>query len=181
MPNEPPTLPVSTCTLSRRHAEDIDELALHAERALAADVHRVAAARLVERRDRRARLHRVDDDAAVDQRQPGDVRGSGKRLRDFRGIAVEIVERDVARHVVVELRRAGRRGLARLGDGGQRLDVDLDRFRRILGLRQRLGDHDGDRIADEAHLVGRAATGASASSSREPSRFLNGTAHLSVP
>ena len=64
-----------------RHAEDVDELALHAERALAADVHRVAAARLVERRDRGARLHRVDHEAAVDQRQLGDVRGLARTPR----------------------------------------------------------------------------------------------------
>ena len=164
-----------------RDAEDIDEAGLHAERALAADVHRVAAARLVERGDRGARLHRADDDAAVDQIELGDVRGLRERLRDLRGIAVEIVERDVAGHVVIELRRAGLGGFARLGDGGQGLDIDLDGFGGILRLRQRLGDHDRDRIADEAHLVGRAARAASASSSREPSRFLNGTAHFIVP
>ena len=137
------------------HAEDIDELALHAERALAADVHRVAAGVLVERRDRGARLHRVDDEAAVDQPQPGDVRGLREGLRDLGGIAVEVVERDVAGHVVIELRRAFGRGFARPGDGGQRLDLDLDRFGRILRLRRRFGDHHRERIADEAHLVGR--------------------------
>ena len=36
----------------------------------------------------------------------------------FGGLAVEIVERDVAGHVVVKLRRAGLGGIARLGDGG---------------------------------------------------------------
>ena len=46
-------------------------------------------------------------------------------------------------------------GIFRIGDGRQRLDVDLDRFGRVLRLQQRLGDHAGDRVADEAHLVGR--------------------------
>ena len=88
------------------------------------------------------------------QRQPGDVRGLGEGLGDLRGIAVVVIEHDVAGHVVVELRRAGRGGLARLGDRRQRLDVELDRLGGVLRLHPRLGDHEGHRVADEAHLVG---------------------------
>ena len=39
----------------------------------------------------------------------------------------------------------------------QRLVVDLDQFGGVARLRQRLGDHEGDAVADEAHLVGRPA------------------------
>ena len=46
----------------------------------------------VEGRDRRARLHRVDDDTAVHQIHPGNVRGLGKGGIDRGCIAVVIVE-----------------------------------------------------------------------------------------
>ena len=137
-----------------RDAKNIDEAGLHAEGALAADVHRVAAARLVERRNRRARLHRAHDHAAVDEIELGDVRRLGERLRDLVGIAIEIVERDIVRHVVIKLRRARLRSVARPRHSGQRLDIDFDGFGGVLRLHRRFGDHHRDRIADEAHLVG---------------------------
>ena len=56
--------------------------------------------------ERRARLHRIDDDAAVHEFEPGDVgrprEGGVHRV----GVAVMIIERDIAGHVVIELRRA---------------------------------------------------------------------------
>ena len=36
----------------------------------------------------------------------------------------------------------------------QRLVVDLDQLGGVARLRQRLGDDEGDAVADEAHLVG---------------------------
>ena len=67
-----------------------------------------------------------------------------------------IVERDIVRALrrKAAARRAWRASRA-IDHRRQRLDVERDRFGRILGLRDRLGDHAGDRIADEAHLVGR--------------------------
>ena len=83
------------------------------------------------------------------------MRGTGEGRVDLRGVAIVIIERDVVGDVIVKLRRAGLCGFGGIGDGGQRLDVELDGFRGIARLRQRFGHHEGDGIADEAHLVGR--------------------------
>ena len=37
--------------------------------------------------------------------------------------------------------------------GGQRLDVDLDRFKRVFSRGGTVGHHDGERLADIAHLA----------------------------
>ena len=87
------------------------------------------------------------------QRQLHDMRGLGEGLGDLLGVAVVIIERDIARHVVEDQRRARLHRLARIDHRGQRLDVERHRFGGILGLRDGLRDHAGDRIADEAHLV----------------------------
>ena len=49
-----------------------------------------------------------------------------------------------------------------------------------LACATRFRDHAGDRIADEAHLVAGSA-GRGVLRIGEPSRFLNGRMHLSVP
>ena len=90
------------------------------------------------------------------------MRGLGEGGRDLLAVAVVIVERDVAGRFVVDQRRAGSRGVLRPHDRGQRIDVDLDRLGGVLGLQRRLGDDEGDGIADEAHLVGRRAPAAAA-------------------
>ena len=77
-----------------------------------------------------------------------------KAAFDLGGVAIVVVERDIVRDVVVELRRAGLGGFLGIGHRGQRLDIELDGFGGVARLRQRLGDHEGDGIADEAHLVG---------------------------
>ena len=55
--------------------------------------------------------------------------------------------------VVVHLRRARLQRRAHVDDGRQLLDVELDRLGRVARLRQRLGDHRGDRVAHVAHLA----------------------------
>ena len=106
MPNEPPTLPVSTRTLSagalrmsrsmffRPNTPWLHECSVH------------LSSLRVEFADGRARLHRGDHQALIDQRQLHDMRGLGEGFGDLRGIAIVIIERDIARHVVVEQRRA---------------------------------------------------------------------------
>ena len=54
------------------------------------------------------------------------MRGAGERGVDLGGVAIVIVERDVVRDVIVELRRAGLGGLRGVGHGGQRLDIEFD-------------------------------------------------------
>jgi hypothetical protein len=83
------------------------------------------------------------------------MRGLGEGGGDLLAVAVMVVERDIARRFVVDQRRVRTHGLVRPGDGGQRVDLDLDRLGRVLRLQRRLRHHEGDRVADEAHLVGR--------------------------
>ena len=54
---------------------------------------------------------------------------------------------------VPDRRRAGRDRIRGRRHGGQRLVVDLDQLGGVLGLVERLGHHEGDRIADIAHPV----------------------------
>lgn len=83
------------------------------------------------------------------------MRGGGKRGVDSRSVAKVKIERNVARHVVVELRRAFTRGLFSRNDRGEGIDIDSDRFGGILRLRYGFGDNAGDRIADIAHAINR--------------------------
>ena len=51
----------------------------------------------------------------------------------------------------MQLRRARRLRGACVGDGGERLVIDLDALGGIVGLRQRVGDDSHDRLAAVAH------------------------------
>ena len=53
---------------------------------------------------------------------------------------------------VLEQRYVGRLRLASVGDRRQRLDVEFDQGERVLGDGRAVGDHQGDGLADEAHL-----------------------------
>ncbi len=141
--------------LGRRNVEDFGELAAQAEHALASDMEGEALALRIVGGDRGARLHGVDDEAVVEELEPRHMGGVGEGLLHLLGVAEMIVERDVVGHVVEELRRAGLHRLARLGDRGEGLDVEHDRFRGLLRLDRGLGDHAGDGVADEADLVDR--------------------------
>ena len=83
-----------------------------------------------------------------------DVRGAREGGIGRRGVALAPAAHQVARHVVVDQRRIGREGLRRRDDGGQRLVVDLQRFRRVARLVERAGHDHGDDVADMAHLAG---------------------------
>ncbi len=122
--------------------------------ALAAYVKRVAARRRIVLGRGGARLHRGDDDAAADGAHARDMGGAGEQAVDLGLVAGTPVETDVAGRLVVELRRAlGQRRLG-IDDRRQRVDVDLDRIGRVLGLGQVLGDHDGKRLAHMADPIG---------------------------
>ena len=78
--------------------------------------------------------------------------GEGRIGRgEVRGVVVP-VEHEVAGDRVEELRRALLQRGARIGDGGQALVIDLDRFGGILRLHQCLGDNEHDRLSEMAHL-----------------------------
>ena len=105
---------------------------------------------------RRARLHRMRDDALVDELQPRGVRRrleSGvNRLRRF--LAGEIpVEAEIVGRLLVDLRRAVQ--MRGLGDRRriESLVVDFDELGRIRRLFGGLGDDRGHDLADIAHLA----------------------------
>ena len=134
--------------------ENIGHMAAQAEHALGWGMQREASAGGVVDADRRARLHRVHDHAAVHELEPCDMAGLGESGRDLLGVAIMIIERDIAGGFVMKERRAGTRGLLRPNHGGQGLDLDPDRLGGVFRLQQRLGDDEGYGIAHEAHLVG---------------------------
>ena len=134
-------------------AERVGEIRAHSKYALRRRMEREAAAVIGCEGD--ARLDAIDHEAAVREAQPGHMRCTGEGRLDRFGVAIVIIEYDIARHVVIELRRALMRGLLCRNHRGQRLDVDHDGFGRVLRPRQRLGDHASNRIADIAHPVSR--------------------------
>ena len=87
-------------------AERVGNLAAHAGHALRADIKCKAAA--VVGGNRGARLHGVDHDPAVDELQAGDVRGRGEGGFDRGAVAIVIIERNIAGHVLVKERSASR-------------------------------------------------------------------------
>jgi len=76
-------------------------------------------------------------------------------LRDSVAVAVVVVECNVARYVIVELRRTRLGGVARTGNGRQPINFDKHRLYGVLGDSLRLGNDDGNGVADEANLVAR--------------------------
>jgi hypothetical protein len=83
------------------------------------------------------------------------MRRLGEGGCDRIGVAVVIIERDVCGRLVMQKRRPRTGGRLRPYHCGQRIDLDANGLGRVFPLQQRLGDDEGDRIADEANLVGR--------------------------
>ena len=103
--------------------------------------------------DRRARLHRVRDQAVVDEVELRHMRGGGEG-RVGRGLVAEmpVIDRVVGRDVVDDgLARLG--GLGRIDDRRQHVVIDVDLLGRVARLSERVGDDDGDVVADIAHLA----------------------------
>ena len=134
-----------------RDAEHGREIGAQPPHALAAERQRVAPALAIEAADRRARLHRVDDDAVADGFQLRDMRRLGKGFRHLGGVAVIEIQEDVARRLVVQLRRARLCPFRCRRHRRQRIDVADDGLGRVLRLRHGLGDGEGHGLADMAH------------------------------
>ena len=103
--------------------------------------------------NRRPRLHGIGHQAIVDDVELGDVARPGEGgIR--RGLVADVpVEDGIAGRLLMHLRRALGLRPAGLRIGGEHLVVDHDRLGRVLGLRQGLGDHHGDMVADIANLA----------------------------
>ena len=123
-------------------------------RVLARGVEGVALVARIVLADRGAGLDRVRNQPVVGDVELGHVLGSGKGLVDGGLVAEMPAEDGVVGRDLVDLRRARLR-LGGVDDRRQRLVIDGDGLGRVLRLRQRLGDDDGDVIADVAHLAKR--------------------------
>ena len=122
-------------------------------RELARGPQRVAVGARLVFGDRRARRHRIADQAVVDEAELGDMRCLLEGGLDG-GLVTQLpVAADVVRHVVEQLRRAGPDGFEHADHRRQDLVIDRQQFGRRIGLFRRLGDDDGDHVADEADLA----------------------------
>ncbi len=102
----------------------------------------------------RPRLHGIRHQPVVDEFELCDVLGVLERgVGRGRVADVPIVD-GVVRRAVVNERCAFLRGFGRIDHGGERLVIDNDFLGGVLRLRQRIGDHDGDRVADIIGLAG---------------------------
>ncbi len=97
-----------------------------------------------------ARLDGIGHDALVEQLEPGDMGGAREGLIDGRRIAEMIAQADVFSGIRPQHRRTPGRGRRKVGDGCQRLDVEHDLLGGVGGLRWRVRDNHGNRIADMA-------------------------------
>ena len=153
--------------LLRLDLENFRDGALRAEHALARHMQGEAPARRVMHANCRARLHGAYDHATVDEIEPGDVGCAGKGGSHRLRVPIVIIQRDVSGCFVMQERRPRCDRLTRAHHRRQRIDLDLDRLGCVLRLKQRLGNHECDGIADEAYLVRR---------QRRPRRALHGRA-----
>ncbi len=81
--------------------------------------------------------------------------GLGEGFVGRRLVAEPVQENQIARHVVEKLRRPVFQCRLRVDDRRQILVFDGDQFNRIGGRVGTVGNHHGDRLADEADAVGR--------------------------
>ncbi len=95
----------------------------------------------------------IRDQPLVHDRQLAYTRGFGKGLPGRSRVAGRSLERQVSRPVRPHQWRAGLERIGGADDLGQRLPINLDGFRSVLSRSHRIGDHEGDRIADVAHGV----------------------------
>ena len=142
------------------HAEHAGQRVAGARRHLAGQAHGDAAG--IEGAERAARLHRRGGQALVDDVDSDGVGGAGEGGVRGGGVAVLHLGGDVAGGFGPNLRGVRGDGGGQGGNDGQVIVVDFDRLQRVLGLFQRVGDHGGDGLADEANGVdgqGRAQRG----------------------
>ena len=116
--------------------------------------HAQAPAVGIERRRRCARLHVAADHPSESERLPDDDRIPRHLGVDVSRITLDTA-RDVRAKVVVEHRPARPRGGVHVAHPLQRHEVDVDVVGRVYSPSGVVGDHDGDRLADIAHLVAR--------------------------
>ncbi len=125
------------------------------EDTLAADMQRPAVGPGVVAAEGDARLHGIDDDAVADDVEADDMGGPREGRRHRRGVAIVIIDREIAGRLGMELRRASSGGGSRARHHGQRIDLAGDRFGGVLRGARRLRDDEGHRLTDKAHMRAR--------------------------
>jgi hypothetical protein len=98
----------------------------------------------------RVALDRCGGDPLVDHPYPGDVVGV---VEDVGGVLGGALRGDVGADRLELQRSVSGEGGLDVDDGGQVVVVDVDQLGGVHRLCARLGDHQGDRVADVAHLV----------------------------
>ena len=136
-------------------AEMLRHRAAQAESALRADMQRVALGLRIVFGEDAARLERRDHDAVDREIERHDLRRLGESLVAFVAVAQAPIERNIARLLVPQHRRARLHRLGRIDHRRQRGVIDLDQIERVLRRGQTIGDHQRDRIADMAHFIRR--------------------------
>src|SRR5690606_22033077 len=82
----------------------------------------------------------------------GDVGGFCKRIADRVLISLRPVEGDIVWNIIVNERLAAIVRRSGINDGVKLVEINLDKFGRVLGLIEAFGDDKGDIIADMAYL-----------------------------
>ena len=138
-----------------RHVQHVRQLHAHAVRILRRGVERVEIVDRVVVADRDARLHRDRREPVVLDAQLDHVLGLGEGRVGRVLVAEHQAERDIAVRVVVpDLGRAVLGGVLEIDHRRQRLVLDLDQLGGVARLRQRLGDHERDPVADVTDPIG---------------------------
>ncbi len=136
------------------HAQDRRQGVAHGAGALRAAAQQITLAARIIARSSPARLHGMDHDALVHERDPGDVRGRSDDALDLAGVGLGIrcrarpVHRDVARSVRPDLRRLLAQRLAQIDDRVAFVVLDGDELGGVLRRRQCFRNHDRDRLPD---------------------------------
>ncbi len=138
-----------------RQMENTGQHIAHGVRALARQSQRQAVIRWIVLGDDAARVEIIGRQPLIDQRQRHDFGG----LRESAGGGRLIAECDVEGDIAAVLRPNQRHArLQRRADADHmrpRLPIDRDRLGGVLGALERVGDHEGNGIADVAHLITR--------------------------
>ena len=121
---------------------------LHRMGALAAEGQHEAFARRVVLREHRPRVEIIGDEALVDERERYGLRRVCERRRRLCFVAKRLLIGEIAGTIGPYQRRARLDGCDRIDDMRQRFPIDFDGFGRVLRLVKRVGDDDGDGVAD---------------------------------
>ena len=100
-----------------------------------------------------ARLHRVGDQAVVDDAELDHMRSRGQSAFGACAIAEFPVERQIAGDVIVNERLAGVGGCCSARRRWQALIVDFNQLGCVFRQNRRLGDDEGDMITHMTHAI----------------------------